>query len=311
MSSESLKDDETRPKYRTAGIIIIGDEVLKGQVVDINSHFLSKQLYSLGVKLGRISVIPDDLGDISTEIRQFSSKYDFVLTTGGVGPTHDDITYVGVAQAFGEPIVTNPQMAEMIEKWLGHKGYSRDVIMKMAQMPETAKLFFDPNLPNYSSFPIVVVHNVYIFPGIPQYLQRMFPRLESLLRSNKDDVQFHSRVVYVARDEMSITPQLNEAVAKYKTVIFGSYPVIDNLYYSTRLTMESTSAEQAEEAQSFLADKLPEGSLIDYDSQPLETAADKVYAIVSDETHPLHVPVRTAVEVRGHVISLVFLSTGK
>jgi len=293
--------DEVHSKGKTAGILIIGDEVLKGQVVDINSHFLCKQLYSLGIKLGRISVIPDDLDDISAEVKLFSSKYDYVFTTGGVGPTHDDITYAGVAQAFSEPVSTNMEMAEMMEIWLGHKGYSREVIMKMAEMPPSAKLFFDPALPKHSSFPIVIVRNVHIFPGIPQYLQKMFPRLVPTLRMESGNVEFHSRVIYVDRDEMSITPQLNEAVAKYQeTVTFGSYPVLDNLYFSTRLTMESKSKNQAEEAQSFLSEHLPHGSLVEYDNQQLETAVDKVYAIFEDKQHTLHVPVYTAVTVSTH-----------
>ena len=259
------KNDETQVqrKAKTAGIIIVGDEVLKGQVLDINSHFISKRLYSLGVKLAKVSVLPDILDEISAEVKLFSSKYDFVLTTGGVGPTHDDITHVGVALAFDEPIVRNPEMASVIDKWLGHKGYSHDIIMKMAEMASSATLFFDPSLPHLKSFPIVIVHNVYIFPGIPQHLQKMFPRLEPILRSSEDNVEFHNRVVYVDRDEMSITPQLNEAVAKYKeTVTFGSYPVIDNLYFSTRLTMESDKKEHVEQAQAFLAETVPKVSIV-------------------------------------------------
>lgn len=289
--SESSREQMLRMK--TAGIIIIGDEVLKGQILDLNTHYLCKEFYSLGVKVAKVSIIGDGVDEIASEVRYFSDKFDFVVTTGGVGPTHDDITYEGIAKAFDEKLVKNADMSEMIEKWLGHKGYSNEIIMRMAQMPSSVQLIFDPDAIK-ASFPIVNVKNVYVFPGIPQYLRNIFPRLHNVFKGNV----FHNRFIYVNRDEMSITPHLDEAVDKFKeTVVFGSYPVIGNLYYSTRLTLESSSGVIADEANSFLSNLLPPTSIVDFDSEPLKRAMEKVYAISEDKDHALHHPVNVAVQV--------------
>jgi len=292
------------PKGKTAGIIIIGDEVLKGQVTDINSHYMAKELYSLGIKLCRISTIPDDLGEIASEVNGFSSQFDYVFTTGGIGPTHDDITYVGVGRAFGESTEINPVMGAMLDTWLGHKGYAPEVISKMAQMPPSAQLLFDPS--TSKSFPIVQVRNVYIFPGIPQYLQRMFPRLKAHLGGA---LKFYGRTLYVDSAEIGITPSINAAVEEFKgRVTFGSYPILDNLYYSTRLTMDSVREEDVEAAAQFLTASLPKGSVVHYDSDPVSSASAKIYDLVQKEGDALHGPVSTAVQVR-HPIRLILIDS--
>ena len=297
-STSSSSSSSKKGKGKTAGLIIIGDEILKGQVVDTNSHYLSRQLYSYGIKVSRISVIGDIVDEIAEEVRTFSNRFDFVFTTGGIGPTHDDMTYVSVAKAFGDEVAINPDMAGMINKWLGHRNYSEEIVMRMATMPVSAELMFDPKQTTpLSSFPIVIVRNVYIFPGVPRFLQAMFPRLEHILKAS--GCKFHTGQIYVDRDELSITPQIDQAVEKFKdTVVFGSYPVVDNMYFSTRLTMESTVPGQVEAAGQFLKEVLPENSVIDYDADPLENAAEKVYAIAENPCHPLHAPVAKAVQVR-------------
>lgn len=195
-------------------------------------------------------------------------------------------------------------MEEMIEKWLGHRGYKREVIMRMAELPMGAELIFDPALP-MASFPIVSLNNVYVFPGIPQYVEKMFPRMKDILKLNttntgggdKDNL-FHNGVIYVSQDELSITHEINLAVHKFKDfVTFGSYPVVDNLYYSTRITMESHDPKNVLEAKNFLSGLMPPNSLVDYDPQPLETAAAKVYEIFDNPDHELHNLIRQAVNV--------------
>ncbi|CAG7837215.1 unnamed protein product [Allacma fusca] len=284
-------------KPKTAGVIVIGDEILKGQVLDTNSHYLAKKLYSLGVRLKRVSVIGDFREEIAQEVKTFSEQFDFVFTTGGIGPTHDDVTYAGVAMAFNEQVTRNEKMMTMIQKWLGHRGYSEDVIMRMAEMPSSAQLLFDPQEQSpLSSFPIVIVRNVYVFPGIPRFLESMFPRMEPILKELGST--FYSNKVYVNRDELSLTPELDKAVEKFKdSVTFGSYPVIGNPYYSTRFTLESSQPGHVESAVQFLHETLPENSVIDFDDQPLVSAGDKVYAIADDPSHSLHSVVRQAVEI--------------
>ncbi|XP_021951289.1 FAD synthase isoform X1 [Folsomia candida] len=282
-------------RKKTAGLIIIGDEVLKGQVVDTNSHFICKHLYSMGVKVVRISVIGDGIEEIAHEVKQFSSAHDIVITTGGVGPTHDDMTYVGVAKAFEQEVQVHAEMATMIDKWLGQRGLKREVIMRMAQLPVGAKLIFDPALPPLESFPIVTLQNVYVLPGVPKFVEKMFPRMKAILTTGDDDNLFHNTQIYVNKDELSITHEIDLAVTKFKeTVTFGSYPV-DNLYYSTRITMESHNPENVKEAKNFLTGLMPPNSVIEYDAQPLETSTTKVYEIYDNPDHELYHVIRQAV----------------
>ena len=109
-----LIDINSKP---TAGIIIIGDEILKGQTQDTNTHFLAKNLKILGVRLQRVVVIPDDIDIIAKEVKHFSDHYDYVLTSGGVGPTHDDVTFEGVAKAFNDTTFLHPEMEELIRQF--------------------------------------------------------------------------------------------------------------------------------------------------------------------------------------------------
>jgi FAD synthetase len=292
----------SQKKRKTAGLIIIGDEILKGQVLDTNSHFICKNLYSLGVKVVRISTIGDGIDEIAHEVKNFASTYDVVITTGGIGPTHDDMTYVSVAKAFDEPVKIHKEMEATIDKWLGHLELRREVIMRMAEMPVDAKLIFDPlALPHdlLPSFPIVVVRNVYVFPGVPQFVEKMFPRMKSILSCGDGEDLFHSGLIYVNKDELSITHEINLAVEQFKEkVTFGSYPVVDNLYYSTRITMESHNQENVQQAKDFLTQLMPPNTVIQYDAQPLETASDKVYEIFGNPEHELYQYVRQAVSVR-------------
>ena len=123
----------------TAGIIIIGDEILKGQTQDTNTHFLAKNLKTCGIKLERVVVISDDIDIIAEEVKQFSDNFDYVLTSGGVGPTHDDVTFEGVAKAFDDTTFLHPEMEELI------KNYFKDVneaILKLGQVKGCIQVFF-------------------------------------------------------------------------------------------------------------------------------------------------------------------------
>src|SRR5690242_8278057 len=123
---------------KTAGIIVIGNEILSGKTRDENSPYLTLELRALGVDVRKISVIPDELELISTEVRQFSKAFDYVFTTGGVGPTHDDLTMVGIAAAFGRRIARNADLEASLRHF-----YSADLIegnLRMADIPEGARL---------------------------------------------------------------------------------------------------------------------------------------------------------------------------
>lgn len=287
----------------TAGIIVIGDEILKGQVVDTNSHFLCKRLHSLGIKVCKISVVGDDVDEIASEVASFSEKYNKVFTSGGVGPTHDDVTYLGVARAFGRDVEVNKELAKMLLDLNFVSDISNvDVnpALKIAQVPQLSSLIqlksvghcHDPSMLYPSTFPIVKVDNVYVFPGIPKYFEYAVTNLEHLFK-NPDGDRFYTRELYLSSEELDIVPVLNHTVDKFKrSVVFGSYPQLGNDIYMTKVVLESTSSHQLEEAESYLRMKLPPGTVVD----PLE---EGVYWMVEEAPkRGLSAAVTAAVKVR-------------
>jgi molybdenum cofactor synthesis domain-containing protein len=229
----------------TAGILIIGNEILSGKVVDSNSPFLCRELRSLGVEVERISVIPDVIETIARDVREMSEAYDYVFTSGGVGPTHDDLTMDGVALAFGMPIVLNEQLANRFRKVPN----VNDSLMKMAMVPEGAHLIDAGD----RTFPVVVVDNVHIFPGIPSLLQLKFRSI----RERFAGTPFELRRVYVTHHESDIAACLHEVLAEFPKLMLGSYPRTGKEEWGVLLTLESRDADYVKRALEHLLKRLP------------------------------------------------------
>lgn len=238
--------------HRAAGILIIGNEILSGKVQDANSPFLCRELRELGVDVRKISVIPDDLDAIAREILDFSSLFDLVFTTGGVGPTHDDMTIEGIARGFGTRTVRHPKLKSMIEGYYGEKVKETD--LKMAEIPEGAELIEDSRL----WVPVIVYRNVYIFPGIPEILRQKFETIKERFR----EAPFHLKKVFVRDSESAIAEMLHAVLNEYPQLMLGSYPVINVAEYKVMLTLESRDAEYLEGALRSLLGKLPGSSVV-------------------------------------------------
>ncbi len=226
---------------KAAGIIVIGNEILSGKTRDENALFLVRELRDLGVDVRKISVIPDELPLISNEVREFSKAYDYVFTSGGVGPTHDDLTMDGVAAAFDQKIKRHPELESTLRRY-----YSADLIegnLRMADVPEGARLVGGAG----AWFPVVAVENVFIFPGVPEILQRKFARIKEMFR----EAPYHLREVYLRADEGQIAPILHELLAAYGDLMLGSYPYFDNPVYSIKLTLESKDSAYLDRAYQF------------------------------------------------------------
>ncbi|NWX09415.1 FLAD1 synthase, partial [Caloenas nicobarica] len=264
-----------RSSAATAGIIVIGDEILKGHTQDTNSFFMCQRLRALGVKVARISVVPDEVEAIATEVAAFAARFTYVLTSGGIGPTHDDVTFEAVAKAFGENVAPHPELVALVHKFFGATE-AQCPEMKLARVPESSCLNYGAD--GTFKYPLVSVRNVYIFPGIPALMERALDGLDHLFRSER--TRFYSRTVYVAADELLIAPVLDQTDAAFQgRVSLGSYPDWASNYYRVKLTLDSESEQDLEEAHSFLMEKLPPGVVVPLVTDCISPAPAEVYGL--------------------------------
>ena len=218
---------------KTAGIVIIGDEVLSSKTVDTNSAWFAKYCFELGVDLRRCEVIPDEADEIGEAVRRMSSKYDFVVTSGGIGPTHDDLTYPSIAEAFGQKLTLHDETVERMKR-LSVRKINWDVPkddpelnarLRMARFPERAEVHF----PSKELWvPIVVANsNVHILPGIPRLFQGLLTAYRPTLEQRVDAANRLTRLLVATEmPESRISSYLTGLQKKVdaKGVKVGSYP---------------------------------------------------------------------------------------
>lgn len=223
---------------RTAAALIIGNEILTGKVNEQNVFVMAKELFELGVELRRIVVCPDEVPVIVRDLRELAATHDVVITSGGVGPTHDDVTIKAVAAAFDVPVVRSPTYEALLRQHYGDR--VTDMHLRMADVPEGCRLATTAE----TSWPTVVMKNVYVFPGVPQIFKYKFPVMREEL---KDAGQFHSHAVYVALDEPALAPLLDRLSATHPLVNIGSYLFWgDDSDYRTKLTIDGRDADAVE-----------------------------------------------------------------
>ena len=235
----------------TAGIILIGNEILSGKVADLNATYLCKELRALGVDVRKVSVIADEIGLIAQEVAEFTKRYHFVFTSGGVGPTHDDVTIEGVAQGLGVRVVQHPKLVSRLEQIYRRK--LNDAQLKMSQVPEGAELLADELI-----FPVIAVSNLYIFPGVPEIFREKFEAIKERFR----DQPFHLFNVYVRLGEGALAAYLNSLLAKYPELLLGSYPEFSKPDYKVKVTLESKDRDYLNRALKEFVDSLPQDSLV-------------------------------------------------
>ena len=229
---------------KTAGIVIIGNEVLSGKTRDTNSHFFCTELRQLGVEVQKISTIQDDIEIIGKEVAAFSDRFDYVFTSGGVGPTHDDVTIEGVAHGLGVKVVRHPDIEGRMRQRLGDQ--VNEARLRMANVPEGATL-----LATEAPFAAIVkIRNIYIFPGIPRILEERFHAIKERFR----DTPYYLKNVYVRYGEGVIASILNELLVNFPNLMLGSYPVLELPDYKVKVTLESKDANYLEQAlRAFIA----------------------------------------------------------
>jgi len=236
----------------SCALIIVGNEILSGKVQDSNSYFAARRLREVGATLARIVVIPDELDAIAEEVRHCARRFDAVVTSGGVGPTHDDLTIEGVARAFDRKIVNNPELERVIRSHFSERHLAAG--LKMAQVPEGAVL----NLGGDVDFPTVQVENVYMLPGIPELFEA---KMSALMPRFASDPYF-LRAIYTQAGEGTIAEYLNSCLERFPQLLLGSYPKIRHPEYRVKVTLESKDQAYLDEAFRHLLEILPQGVVI-------------------------------------------------
>ena len=231
---------------KTAGILIIGSEVLSGKVTDANSPYLVRELRDLGVDVRRIVTIPDEVPVIVDVVRDMARNHDLVFTTGGVGPTHDDVTIGAIAQAFDRPLVRHPLLEAMLRQHYGAEITAAQ--LRMVQVPEGSRLLGEE--PGH--LPIVACKNVFIFPGIPETVRRKFARIRETFR----EAPYVLRRIYLRCDEGEIAADLHRAIDRFPSLQIGSYPILHDPDYNVLVTLESKAPDEVEQALRYLQDRL-------------------------------------------------------
>lgn len=237
---------------KTAGIILVGNEILSGKTVDANAAYLCRELRALGVDVRRITVIPDEIELIAREVAAFSRDHDVVFTSGGVGPTHDDVTIEGVARGMGVKLVRHPMLVAILERHFRDR--LTEAHLRMAEMPEGADLVGGEMV----RFPTILMRNVYILPGVPEIFRQKFEAIRERFR----DEPIHLSNVFVAIGEGVLADYLNGLLADYPNLLLGSYPELSNPEYKVKVTLESRDRGYLEGALSEFLRRLPVDALV-------------------------------------------------
>lgn len=237
---------------RSAALIVIGNEILSGKVVDTNSTFLAQQLRGLGVSLARVLVIPDEIDTIADAVRSLAPRVDTLFTSGGVGPTHDDVTIAGIARGLERKVVRDPGLEKMLRDFF--RDDVNDARLKMAEVVEGTELLFEGDL----RFPTMLVENIYVLPGIPEIFREKFNAIRKRFAADP----FYLRVIYSSEMESTLATFLNRTLESFPELLLGSYPKLNNPEYRVRITLESKDREYLARAFDALMGMLPPGAVV-------------------------------------------------
>ena len=222
-------------KKANASIIIIGNEILSGRTQDVNVVSISNWLNDLGVKLEEVRVIPDIEDSIIETVNELRKKFKYVFTTGGIGPTHDDITSRSISKAFNLKYCYHKDAYEILEKYY-KQGEFNEGRKKMAILPEKALLIFNPS----SAAPGFIVENVFCLPGVPSILKSMLGGLKDKIVGGK---KILSKTLSLRTVESEISVSLSEVQNKYVNVDIGSYPFFKQGKIGVSIVMRSTEED--------------------------------------------------------------------
>ncbi len=236
----------------TVAGLIIGDEILTGKVRDANGPLLIDLCRDLGVCLERLVYVPDEIEVIAAEVRSCAKKFDAVITSGGVGPTHDDRTVAAVAHAFEVEVERHPELENMIRAWWGRR--FTEAALRMADMPEGSRLLYGDD----GLLPLVVFRNIYLIPGVP----RLFKAKIGALRGEMSGRRPTLRSVYLSSDESSVAPLLGQVANEFKAIKIGSYPRFEDEDHRVWVTVEAMDCGAVDTAVNRLLELLPDDDVV-------------------------------------------------
>jgi molybdenum cofactor synthesis domain-containing protein len=234
----------------TAALAVIGDEILSGRTQDLNVAQVAKWLNEQGIRLAEVRIVPDDIGRIAETVNALRSSHDYLFTTGGIGPTHDDITVDAIAAAFGVGAAIHPQARSILEEYYRDRpGGLTEARLRMARAPEGAELIPNP----YSGAPGVKMGNVYILAGVPNIAASMLEALTGKLEGGRPVV---SITVGARAAESDVADLLRETEDSNPGVAIGSYPFFRDGRYGANFVIRSEDEDLARRTGDELATRL-------------------------------------------------------
>ena len=219
----------------TAAMLVIGNELLSGKVEEKNLFELSHLLRQLGIRFSRAVVVADEIPAIRREVEELSRSADVVFTSGGVGPTHDDVTIEAVAQAFGVDLVIEPRLEALLRRAYGER--LTEAHLRMALVPRGAELISASD----AHWPATLMKNVFVLPGVPEIFRLKLDAVRTHLRGF---APFVSRAAFLSLEEVDLKAELDAVVAAHPAVEIGSYPKWRDPTYRTKITFDARD-EQA------------------------------------------------------------------
>lgn len=241
-----------KSKIWTAALAVIGDEILSGRTQDKNVAQVATWLNAQGIRLAEVRIVPDELGRIGEAVNELRAAHDYVFTTGGIGPTHDDITVDAIAAAFAVPVVVHPQARQILEDYYRDRpGGLTDARLRMARVPEGAELIPNPT----SGAPGVKIGNVYIMAGVPNIAASMLEALKGRLEGGRPVV---SVTVGARAAESDVADLLRDTEEAHPGVAIGSYPFFKDGLYGANFVIRSEDGELARLTGQDLSNRLRE-----------------------------------------------------
>ena len=238
----------------TAALLVIGDEILSGRTQDKNVEQVAVWLNRQGIRLAEVRIVPDDGAKIASAVNELRGSYDYLFTTGGIGPTHDDITVDSIAAALEVPVIVHPKARQILENYYATRGGLNDARLRMARVPEGADLIENRE----SGAPGVRIGNIYMMAGVPSIAARMLEALDGKLEGGRPVV---SVTVGAYAPESEVADLLRATEEAHAGVAIGSYPFFKDGRYGANFVMRSEDEDLVARTAKDLAKRLNDAGI--------------------------------------------------